>query len=52
MHMRQIYSLLNLLSSVPLIMDSHKSSCFILESCSVTEIENPWHKMSILKKNK
>jgi len=50
MHMCWIYSSLNLLLSVHLIMDSHKSSCFILESCSVTKIEKLWHKMSILNK--
>ena len=48
--MCQIYSWLNLLPSLPLIMDGHKSLCFILEGCRVTRIENPWRKVSILNK--
>lgn len=50
MQICQIYSSLNLPSSVPSIMDGHKSLCFILEGCCVTNFENPWHKMSILNK--
>jgi lysocardiolipin and lysophospholipid acyltransferase len=50
MQMCRVYSSLNLLSSVPLIMDGHKSFCFILEGCGVTKIEKPWHKISILNK--